>query len=170
MQGTDGPLGGPDVRRRIPIKLLPKQARNKPTPRPQRPTGRLPSKAHSAEEGIVSVFISNEFIYCIFRYRGALQKALVFWSGFLLEGFNFKKEDRFDCGVKAGDAFVSQRRFPQQLYWDYKVKAALYNLPTSQMLVFKVLWTLSLSLFLVKFDRWKGWDACSFLWQMWTAS
>ncbi|XP_016134556.1 E3 ubiquitin-protein ligase Hakai-like isoform X4 [Sinocyclocheilus grahami] len=87
MQGTDGPLGGPDVRRRIPIKLLPKQARNKPAPRPQRPAGRLPPKAHSAEE----------------------------------EGFNFKQEDRFDCGVKAGDAFASQRRFPQQLYWDYKL-------------------------------------------------
>uniref|UniRef100_A0A671MSA1 E3 ubiquitin-protein ligase Hakai n=1 Tax=Sinocyclocheilus anshuiensis TaxID=1608454 RepID=A0A671MSA1_9TELE len=86
MQGTDGPLGGPDVRRRIPIKLLPKQARNKPAPRPQRPAGRLPSKAHSGEEGL-----------------------------------NFKQEDRFDCGVKAGDAFASQRRFPQQLYWDYKL-------------------------------------------------
>lgn len=29
MQGTEGALGGPDVRRRIPIKLLPKQARSK---------------------------------------------------------------------------------------------------------------------------------------------
>lgn len=28
MQGTEGALGGPDVRRRIPIKLLPKQARS----------------------------------------------------------------------------------------------------------------------------------------------
>ncbi len=64
MQGTDGPLGGPDVRRRIPIKLLPKQARNKPTPRPQRTTGRVPSKAHSAEEGIVSVwYFSQSYDY-----------------------------------------------------------------------------------------------------------
>lgn len=52
MQGTEGTLCGPDVRRRIPIKLLPKQARNKPAPRPQRPAGRLPSKTHSVDEGI----------------------------------------------------------------------------------------------------------------------
>ncbi len=60
------------------------------------------------------------------RYYDALQMGLVFWSVFLLEGFNLKQEGRFDCGVKAGDAFVSQRRFPQQLHWDYKVKTALY--------------------------------------------
>ncbi|TRY97502.1 hypothetical protein DNTS_013756 [Danionella cerebrum] len=87
MQGTDGPLGGPDVRRRIPIKLLSKQGRNKPPLRPTRQGGRLPSKSHSGEEG----------------------------------GFGFKQEDRFDCGVKAGDAFASQRRFPQPLFWDYKL-------------------------------------------------
>lgn len=60
MQGTDGPLGGPDVRRRIPIKLLPKQTRNKPAPRPQRPAGRLLPKAHS-EEGIVYIFSMTHF-------------------------------------------------------------------------------------------------------------
>lgn len=46
LQGTDGSgaLGGPDVRRRIPIKLLTKQTvRSKPPARPQRPTARLPS-------------------------------------------------------------------------------------------------------------------------------
>lgn len=53
-------------------------------------------------------------------------KRSLFSKLFLLEGFNFKQEDRFDCGVKAGDAFASQRRFPQQLYWDFKVH--LYKL------------------------------------------
>ncbi|XP_060784119.1 E3 ubiquitin-protein ligase Hakai isoform X2 [Neoarius graeffei] len=53
LQGTDGSgaLGGPDVRRRIPIKLLSKQTlRSKPPARPQRPTARLPSNGQSDEE------------------------------------------------------------------------------------------------------------------------
>lgn len=37
------------------------------------------------------------------------------------DNFGFKKEERFDCGAKAGDVFAGQRRFPQQMYWDYKV-------------------------------------------------
>lgn len=52
LQGTDGSgaLGGPDVRRRIPIKLLSKQTlRSKPPARPQRPTARLPSNGQSDE-------------------------------------------------------------------------------------------------------------------------
>ncbi len=147
---------------------------------PNRPGINLPLDPKEQQDGYRPKPILQKKVLCLFgiflkhmiRYRDALQMGLVFWSVFLLEGFNFKKEDRFDCGVKAGDAFVSQRRFPQQLYWDYKVKAVLYksHLPTSQMLLFKEFWTLSLSLFLAKFDRWKGWDTCSFLWQMWTAS
>lgn len=35
--------------------------------------------------------------------------------------FGFKQEERFDCGAKSGDVFASQRRFPQPLFWDYKV-------------------------------------------------
>lgn len=38
-----------------------------------------------------------------------------------LESFSFKQEERFDCGTKAGDVFASQRRFPQQMFWDFKV-------------------------------------------------
>uniref|UniRef100_A0A3B5L1U0 Uncharacterized protein n=1 Tax=Xiphophorus couchianus TaxID=32473 RepID=A0A3B5L1U0_9TELE len=30
-------------------------------------------------------------------------------------------EERFDCCTKAGDVFGSQRRFPQPLFWDYKL-------------------------------------------------
>ncbi|XP_030621667.1 E3 ubiquitin-protein ligase Hakai isoform X3 [Chanos chanos] len=85
LQGTDGSgsLGGPDVRKRIPIKLLSKQTiQSKPVARPQRPTSRLPSKAQS-------------------------------------ESFSYKQEERFEC--KAGDAFGSQRRFPQPLVWDYEL-------------------------------------------------
>lgn len=37
------------------------------------------------------------------------------------DNFGFKQEERFDCGAKAGDVFAGQRRFPQQMYWDYKV-------------------------------------------------
>uniref|UniRef100_A0A8C2GAS6 Uncharacterized protein n=1 Tax=Cyprinus carpio TaxID=7962 RepID=A0A8C2GAS6_CYPCA len=47
LQGTDGSgsLGGLDVRRQIPIKLLSKQTeRGKLPTRPQRPDTRLPSK------------------------------------------------------------------------------------------------------------------------------
>lgn len=51
LQGTDGSgsLGGLDVRRQIPIKLLSKQTmRGKPPGQPQRPATRLPSRR---EEG-----------------------------------------------------------------------------------------------------------------------
>lgn len=37
------------------------------------------------------------------------------------DNFGFKQEGRFDCGAKAGDVFASQRRFPQLMFWDYKV-------------------------------------------------
>ncbi|KAF7650239.1 hypothetical protein LDENG_00129070 [Lucifuga dentata] len=89
LQGSDGSgsLGGPDVRRRIPIKLISKQPlRSKPQPRPQRP-GSRPIKNEAGED----------------------------------DGFSFKQEERFDCGAKAGDVFASQRRFPQLLFWDYKL-------------------------------------------------
>ncbi|KAJ8387034.1 hypothetical protein AAFF_G00162110 [Aldrovandia affinis] len=88
LQGTDGSgsLGGPDVRRRIPIKLISKQAiRTKPVVRPQRATNRLPSKPQTGDEA----------------------------------GFGYKQEERHEC--KSGDAFASQRRFPQQMFWDYKM-------------------------------------------------
>lgn len=52
LQGTvgSGAFGGPDVRRRIPIKLLSKQTiRSKPPARAQQPTARLPSNGQSAE-------------------------------------------------------------------------------------------------------------------------
>ncbi|KAJ8373593.1 hypothetical protein SKAU_G00041730 [Synaphobranchus kaupii] len=68
LQGTDGSgsLGGPDVRRRIPIKLISKQPiRSKPG------------------------------------------------------GFSCKQEERLEC--KSGDAYASHRRFPQQMFWDYKM-------------------------------------------------
>ncbi|KAK5876978.1 hypothetical protein CesoFtcFv8_026275 [Champsocephalus esox] len=89
LQGSDGSgcLGGPDVRRRIPIKLISKQPlRSKPPPRTQRPSSRLP-KVESGED----------------------------------EKFGFKQEERFDCGAKAGDVFANQRRFPQALFWDFKL-------------------------------------------------
>ncbi|XP_057186518.1 E3 ubiquitin-protein ligase Hakai isoform X1 [Triplophysa rosa] len=85
LQGTDGSvaLGGLDVRRQIPIKLLSKQSiRGKPATRPQRSTTRLHSK-------------SDE------------------------ESFNYKQEERFEC--KSGDAYGNQRRYPQPLFWDYKL-------------------------------------------------
>uniref|UniRef100_A0AAY4DJJ8 E3 ubiquitin-protein ligase Hakai n=2 Tax=Denticeps clupeoides TaxID=299321 RepID=A0AAY4DJJ8_9TELE len=88
MQGTEGSgvLGGLDVRRRIPIKLLSKQAiRGKPASRVQRPAGRQGLNSQPGDEGA------------------------------------YKKEERFDCGAKAGDVFASQRRYPQQMYWDYKL-------------------------------------------------
>ncbi|XP_076152777.1 E3 ubiquitin-protein ligase Hakai isoform X1 [Alosa pseudoharengus] len=90
MQGTEGSgsLGGLDVRRRIPIKLLSKQAvRSKPVTRSQRPTGRQGSTTQAGEEDVHS----------------------------------YKKDERFDCGAKAGDVFASQRRYPQPMYWDYKL-------------------------------------------------
>nr|XP_015811372.2 E3 ubiquitin-protein ligase Hakai isoform X3 [Nothobranchius furzeri] len=89
LQGSDGSgsLGGLDVRRRIPIKLISKQPlRNKPQQRMQRP-GTRPCKSEPGED----------------------------------DKFNFKQEERFDCGTKAGDVFASQRRFPQPLFWDYKL-------------------------------------------------
>ncbi|CAM4734654.1 unnamed protein product [Leuciscus chuanchicus] len=85
LQGTDGSgsLGGLDVRRQIPIKLLSKQTvRGKPPARPQRPTTRLPSKSEE-------------------------------------EPFSYKQEERFEC--KSGDAYGNQRRFPQPIFWDYKL-------------------------------------------------
>ncbi|KAG5845976.1 hypothetical protein ANANG_G00144860 [Anguilla anguilla] len=88
LQGTDGSgsLGGPDVRRRIPIKLISKPViRSKPVVRPQRAMNRLPSKSQTGDE----------------------------------ENFGYKQEERFEC--KSGDAFGSQRRFPQQMFWDYKL-------------------------------------------------
>lgn len=60
MQGTEGSgsLGGLDVRRRIPIKLLSKQAvRSKPVTRSQRPTGRQGSTSQPIEEGAGSILI-----------------------------------------------------------------------------------------------------------------
>ncbi|AWP00968.1 putative E3 ubiquitin-protein ligase Hakai-like [Scophthalmus maximus] len=89
LQGSDGSgnLGGPDVRRRIPIKLISKQPlRSKPPPRAQRPSSR-PTKSEAGED----------------------------------DNFGFKQEDRFDCGAKSGDVFANQRRFPQQMFWDYKL-------------------------------------------------
>lgn len=53
LQGSDGSgsLGGPDVRRRIPIKLISKQLlRSKPPPRIQRPSCR-PPKIEPGEDG-----------------------------------------------------------------------------------------------------------------------
>uniref|UniRef100_A0A8C1V610 E3 ubiquitin-protein ligase Hakai n=1 Tax=Cyprinus carpio TaxID=7962 RepID=A0A8C1V610_CYPCA len=85
LQGTDGSgsLGGLDVRRQIPIKLLSKQTeRGKLPTRPQRPDTRLPSK--------------NEE-----------------------EPFSYNQEERFEC--KSGDAYGNQRRFPQPIFWDYKL-------------------------------------------------
>lgn len=40
----------------------------------------------------------------------------------LTESFAYKQEERFDCGVKAGDAYATQRRYPQPFFWDYKVQ------------------------------------------------
>ncbi|XP_047658608.1 E3 ubiquitin-protein ligase Hakai isoform X1 [Tachysurus fulvidraco] len=56
LQGTDGSgaLGGLDVRRRIPIKLLSKQTiRSKPPGRAQQPTARVPSNALSDQETFI---------------------------------------------------------------------------------------------------------------------
>ncbi|KAJ8261817.1 hypothetical protein GJAV_G00158750 [Gymnothorax javanicus] len=89
LQGTDGPgiLGGPDVRRRIPIKLISKPViRSKPVVRPQRAVNRVPSKPQTGDEENFPVI---------------------------------KQEERFEC--KSGDAFGRQRRFPQQMFWDYKL-------------------------------------------------
>lgn len=90
MQGTEGSgsLGGLDVRRRIPIKLLSKQTiKAKPPPRSQRPLGRQGPASQAVQE----------------------------------EGHGYKKEDRVDYGAKAGDIFAGQRRYPQQMFWDYKL-------------------------------------------------
>lgn len=40
---------------------------------------------------------------------------------FCSDGHNYKKDERFDFGAKAGDVFATQRRYPQPMYWDYKV-------------------------------------------------
>lgn len=37
------------------------------------------------------------------------------------DNFGFKQEERFACGAKAVDVYPGQRRFPQPLFWDYKV-------------------------------------------------
>ncbi|KAM9771562.1 E3 ubiquitin-protein ligase Hakai isoform X1 [Syngnathus typhle] len=90
LQGSDGSgsLGGPDVRRRIPIKLISKQPlRVKPPPRTQRPGNRLPLKTETAVKD---------------------------------DNFGFKQE-KFDFGGKSGDVFAAQRRYPQPLFWDYKL-------------------------------------------------
>ncbi|KAI4796395.1 hypothetical protein KUCAC02_027793, partial [Chaenocephalus aceratus] len=53
LQGSDGSgcLGGPDVRRRIPIKLISKQPlRSKPPPRTQRPSSRPPKVEPGEDE------------------------------------------------------------------------------------------------------------------------
>ncbi|XP_033831877.2 E3 ubiquitin-protein ligase Hakai [Periophthalmus magnuspinnatus] len=87
LQGSDGSgsLGGPDVRRRIPIKLISKPPlRSKPPPRAPRPGGRV-CKSETGED----------------------------------ENFGFKPEERFDCGAK--DVYGNQRRFPQPLFWDFKL-------------------------------------------------
>ncbi|XP_055015958.1 E3 ubiquitin-protein ligase Hakai [Boleophthalmus pectinirostris] len=87
LQGSDGSgsLGGPDVRRRIPIKLISKPPlRSKPPPRAPRPGGRV-CKSETGEE----------------------------------DNFGFKQEERFDCGSK--DVYGNQRRFPQPLFWDFKL-------------------------------------------------
>lgn len=50
-----------------------------------------------------------------------------FAISFVTDNFGFKQEERFDCGAKAGDVFAGQRRFPQQMYWDYKVRQIKQN-------------------------------------------
>ncbi|XP_059392559.1 E3 ubiquitin-protein ligase Hakai isoform X2 [Carassius carassius] len=81
LQGNDGSgsLGGLDVRRQIPIKLLSKQ---KLPIRPQRHNTRPPSKNKE-------------------------------------ELFSYNQEERFEC--KSGDAYGKRRRFPQPIFWDYKL-------------------------------------------------
>lgn len=46
---------------------------------------------------------------------------------FLIESFAYKQEERLDCGVKAGDAFAGQRRYPQQFFWDFKVRIYIFS-------------------------------------------
>ena len=113
MQGTDGPgiLGGPDVRRRIPIKLISKQAvRSKPVTRSQRPASRLPSKIQPGEDGKQTLLVLKG---TMIKLKNSEQLPC------FLDEFAFKLEERFEC--KSGDAFGSQRRFPQPMFWDYKV-------------------------------------------------
>lgn len=40
---------------------------------------------------------------------------------YVADNFGFKPDERFDCGSKPVDVYPSQRRFPQPLFWDYKV-------------------------------------------------
>lgn len=66
LQGSDGSgsLGGPDVRRRIPIKLISKQPiRSKPQPRIQRPSSR-PPKSEAGEDG--RLILKLTMLFCIF--------------------------------------------------------------------------------------------------------
>lgn len=61
LQGTNssGSLGGLDVRRRIPIKLISKQANKvKPAPRTQR-TIRMPAKVPPGDEGNSCIVLSE---------------------------------------------------------------------------------------------------------------
>ena len=133
LQGTDGSgsLGGPDVRRRIPIKLISKQPiRIKPPPRSQRPTSRLPSKPSAGDEGTV---LCVWFLFVVYSVEEGLYLECVL--SLSSENFGFKQgEERFDCGTKAGDVFASQRRFPQQMFWDYKV-FSLQNPAPSSLLI-----------------------------------
>lgn len=99
LQGTNssGSLGGLDVRRRIPIKLISKQTtvstttsannnnKSKVLVRSPRSMPRVTAKTQSGDE----------------------------------EGFDYGEEERYDC--KSGDMFMNQRRFPGHLFWDYKI-------------------------------------------------
>lgn len=54
-------------------------------------------------------------------HKASFHMGLLYNISVFLESFSFKQEERFDCGTKAGDVFASQRRFPQQMFWDFKV-------------------------------------------------
>lgn len=78
LQGSDGSgsLGGPDVRRRIPIKLISKQPlRSKPQPRIQRPVNR-PSKSEAGDDGRQSA-VHHASERCVFNYLLSLSALLV---------------------------------------------------------------------------------------------
>uniref|UniRef100_A0A3Q2XRW2 Uncharacterized protein n=1 Tax=Hippocampus comes TaxID=109280 RepID=A0A3Q2XRW2_HIPCM len=107
-----GSLGGPDVRRRIPIKLISKQPlRIKPPPRVQRPGNRPQLKTETAEKDGTRFFQPPDKPHFWLLHPFCLC---------LTDNFGFK-QDKFDCGGKAGDVFAAQRRYPQPLFWDYKV-------------------------------------------------
>nr|KAF6469066.1 Cbl proto-oncogene like 1 [Molossus molossus] len=69
LQGTNssGSLGGLDVRRRIPIKLISKQGNKaKPAPRTPRTINRMPAKAPPGDEGnLVKLTGPEGFLYLI---------------------------------------------------------------------------------------------------------